>query len=171
MAASEPAKNHVRLVMAAVVDNVALARVTAAAFATQLDFTLEEIEDIRVAVSEAVTNAVIHAYGGRAGGADAAASGTSPVSGTVNIDLAHDGETLTITVSDHGRGIPDVALARRPAFTTDPERMGLGFAIMESFCDRLDVVSEVGRGTTVTMIKRPRAMTPRTEGAAGDAGT
>lgn len=155
-----PLKNHIRLEMAAVPDNVALARVTVAAFASQLDFTLDEIEDIRVAVSEAVTNAVVHAY------SDGAPGGPS---GTVTLEAAHDREALTIAVADQGRGIVDVALARQPAYTTDPERMGLGFAIMESFCDELDVASEVGRGTTVKMVKRPRAAkAPRAEGAAGD---
>ncbi|HEY3316557.1 MAG TPA: anti-sigma F factor [Bacillota bacterium] len=140
---TEPFKNHVKLEMEALPDNVALARVTVASFATQLDFTLEEVEDIRVAVSEAVTNAVVHAYDGGPG--------------TVVIEAGHDGEALTLTILDHGRGIPDVALARQPAYTTDPERMGLGFAIMESFSDELDVTSAPGRGTTVRMVKRPRA--------------
>ncbi len=160
--------------MAAVADNVALSRVTVAAFAAQLDFTLDEIEDIRVAVSEAVTNAVVHAYGDadlgggvNHGGGVNPAGGANP--GTVTLEVAHDGEALTIIVTDHGRGIADVALARQPAYTTDPERMGLGFAIMESFSDELEVASEVGRGTTVRMVKRPRAARASGAGeAAGD---
>lgn len=135
--------NRIRLEMEALPDNVALARVTVASFATQLDFTLEEVEDIRVAVSEAVTNSVVHAYSG----------GT----GKVVVEGEHDGETLTLVISDLGKGIHDVTLARQPAYTTDPERMGLGFAIMESFSDELEVTSTPGRGTTVRMIKRPRA--------------
>ncbi|MHB0885096.1 MAG: anti-sigma F factor [Bacillota bacterium] len=154
--------------MAAVAENVALSRVTVAAFASQLDFTLDEIEDIRVAVSEAVTNAVVHAYGDAdLGGGAASGVGANP--GTVSLDVAHDGEALTIIVTDQGRGIADVPLARQPAYTTDPERMGLGFAIMESFSDDLDVTSEVGRGTTVRMVKRPRAVRASGAGeAAGD---
>lgn len=152
--------NKIRLEMEALPDNVALARVTVASFATQLDFTLEEVEDIRVAVSEAVTNSVVHAYGG--GG------------GMVIIEAVHDGETLTLVISDHGKGIPDVALARQPAYTTDPERMGLGFAIMESFSDELEVTSTPGIGTTVRMVKRPRAArvgpAGPTMGSPGDAG-
>lgn len=165
MSSPAPQKNHVRMEMAAVPDNVALARVTVAAFAAQLDFTLDEIEDIRVAVSEAITNAVVHAYGDPdpldpAGGVSR---------GVVTLEVAHDGEALTIAVADQGRGIADVALARQPAYTTDPERMGLGFAIMESFSDQLDVTSEVGRGTMVRMVKRPRAARASATGeAAGD---
>ena len=122
--------------------NEALARGIAAQFAMQFDPTVEEISDIRTAVSEAVTNAIVHGYGDEGG--------------QVSMKLYADGDMLTVAVADSGRGIEDVELARRPFYTTKPEqeRAGLGFAVMEAFMDSVTVESEVGRGTTVTMKKR-----------------
>ena len=111
----------------------------ASAFAAQLDPTLEELGDIKTAVSEAVTNCIVHAY---------------PESiGKISLRLRIiDGCTLEISVKDTGRGIADVAKAREPLFTTGgEERSGMGFTIMESFMDRLTVRSKPGRGTTVLM--------------------
>ncbi len=123
-------------------ENVGLARVTVAALASQIDFTLGELEEIKVAVSEAVSNSVIHAYGGEAG--------LIRVTGRLYED------TLEVVVEDWGRGIPDVAQARQPSWSSAPDRMGLGFVFMESFMDGIEVTSEVGKGTTVRMWKRRR---------------
>ena len=124
-------------------ENEALARSVAAAFAAQADPTIEELTEIRTAVSEAVSNAVIHAYPER--------------EGDVNFELRlYEDGTLVIAVEDQGVGIPDVAQAREPLYTTgtDGERSGMGFTVMESFTDRLEVRSEPGKGTRVLMVKR-----------------
>ena len=122
--------------------NEGFARSAAACFAAQMDPTLNELEDIKTAVSEAVTNAIVHAY--------------PEDIGQVQMKLRICAENvLEITVRDHGRGIPDVEKARQPMFTTGgEERSGMGFTIMESFMDRLTVRSQPGRGTTVVMRKR-----------------
>ena len=122
--------------------NEAFARMAAAAFAAQLDPTLDELGDIKTAVSEAVTNAIVHAY--------------PDALGKIVIKLKLVGEhTLEITVRDWGRGIPDIESARTPLFTTGGEdRSGMGFTIMESFMNKLTVRSQVGKGTTVSMTKR-----------------
>lgn len=135
--------NEMRLEVLSRPENVALARVALAAFASQLDFTLADLEEIKVAVSEAVSNSVIHAYDGEAG--------VIRVTGRLGDD------TLEIVVEDWGRGIADVAQARQPSWSSVPDRMGLGFAFMESFMDGIEVSSEVGKGTTVRMWKRRRA--------------
>lgn len=122
--------------------NEGFARAAAACFAAQLDPTLEEINDIKTAVSEAVTNAIVHAYPDSIGQV------------VVKVRICPD-QVLEVTVRDHGRGIPDVEKARQPMFTTGgEERSGMGFTIMESFMDRLVVRSTPGRGTTVVMRKR-----------------
>ena len=127
--------------------NEGFARACAACFAAQLDPTLDEVADIKPAVSEAVTNAIVHAYPDRLGKI------------IMRLRLFEDG-SLEIQVKDSGVGIPDVEKARTPLFTTGgEERSGMGFTIMESFMDGLKVRSQSGRGTTVTMRKRlaPRA--------------
>ena len=122
--------------------NEGFARAAAACFAARLDPTLDEVADIKTAVSEAVTNAIVHAYPDCLGKI------------TLRLRLLEGGE-LEIQVKDSGVGIPDVARAREPLFTTgNEERSGMGFTIMESFMDRLTVSSAVGKGTTVTMRKR-----------------
>ena len=124
--------------------NEAFARSAIACFAAQLDPTLDELGDIKTAVSEAVTNVIVHAY---------------PESlGKVVLKLRIlEGGTLEIVVRDWGRGIEDVARAREPLYTTGgEERSGMGFTIMESFMDTLRVKSVPGRGTTVTMCRRIR---------------
>ncbi|MDE6840848.1 MAG: anti-sigma F factor [Oscillospiraceae bacterium] len=127
--------------------NEGFARAAAACFAAQLDPTLDEVADIKTAVSEAVTNAIVHAY--------------PDCLGKIVLRLRLlDGGMLEIQVKDSGVGIPDVDQARTPLFTTGgEERSGMGFTIMESFMDGLRVRSQPGRGTTVTMRKRlaPRA--------------
>ena len=122
--------------------NEGFARAAAACFAAQLDPTLEEINDIKTAVSEAVTNAIVHAYPDRLG--------------KVALKLRlKEGGILEILVRDWGVGIADVGQARTPLFTTgSEERSGMGFTIMESFMDQLAVRSVPGRGTTVVMKKK-----------------
>ncbi len=132
--------------------NESLARMCVAAFAAQLDPTIEEISDIKSAVSEAVTNCIVHAYPDRIG--------------DISIQLRIVGkDSLYIKIKDSGVGIPDVKKAMEPLFTTSPEteRAGLGFAVMESFMDKLSVRSTVGRGTTVTMVKRLNGRNEQTE--------
>ncbi|MDR3983627.1 MAG: anti-sigma F factor [Dysosmobacter sp.] len=122
--------------------NEGFARSAVACFAAQMDPTLNEMEDIKTAVSEAVTNAIVHAYPDTIG--------RVVVKGRICRD-----NVLEITIKDRGRGIPDVEQARRPMFTTGgEERSGMGFTIMESFMDRLTVRSVPGRGTTVVLRKR-----------------
>lgn len=121
--------------------NESYARVTVAAFAAQLDPTIEELNDIKTAVSEAVTNCIVHAYRDTIG----------PIYITVGI---YEGDKVRIRVRDKGCGIEDVPRAMEPLFTTGgSERAGLGFAVMESFTDKLRVRSTPGKGTTVTMEK------------------
>ncbi len=122
--------------------NEGFARTAAACFAAQLDPTLDEVNDIKTAVSEAVTNCIVHAY---------------PDSlGTVTLRLRLFGDnTLEIMVKDSGVGIPDVEKARKPLYTTGgDDRSGMGFTIMESLMDTLKVRSTPGKGTTVTMRRR-----------------
>lgn len=122
--------------------NEAFARSVAACFAAQLDPTLEELGDIKTAVSEGVTNAIVHAYPHQIG----------PV--TLRLRILQ-GDIFEITIKDKGVGIADVAQARQPLFTTgDASRSGMGFTIMESFMDSLRLRSTPGKGTTVTLRKR-----------------
>ena len=134
--------NYIKLEFPARSVNEGFARAAAAAFAAQMDPTMEELGDIKTAVSEAVTNAIVHAY--------------PEVVGTVQMRLRIlEGNQLEIMVRDKGQGIPDVPRAMEPMFSTGgEERSGMGFTIMDSFMDGLKVRSAVGRGTTVTMRKR-----------------
>ncbi len=122
--------------------NEEFARVVVAVFASRLDPTLEELDDIKTAVSEAVTNAVIHGY--------------QNGEGVIELAASVEGKTLTVTVKDTGVGIADVEKAMEPMFTTAPEgeRSGMGFSFMEAFMDQVEVVSAPGEGTTVTMKKK-----------------
>ena len=122
--------------------NEGFARAAVACFAAQMDPTLNELEDIKTAISEAVTNAIVHAYPDSIGKV------------LVKARICA-GNVLELTVKDHGRGIPDVEQARCPMYTTGgEERSGMGFTIMESFMDKLSVRSVPGRGTTVAMKKK-----------------
>lgn len=136
--------NYIKLEFPSRSANEALARSAVAALCAQLDPTLDELGDIRTAVSEAVTNAIVHAY--------------PEEMGTVWLRAAIlGGDTLELTVKDKGRGIQDVRQAMEPLFTTGgDDRSGMGFTIMESFMDKLTVKSAPGRGTTVTMRRRIR---------------
>ena len=135
------AENYVTLEFLSRSSNEGFARVAAAGFAAQLDPTLDELGDIKTAVSEAVTNAIVHAYPDELGRI------------VLKLKLL-PGNVLELTVRDWGRGIDNVEQARKPLFTTGgSERSGMGFTIMESFTDRLRVRSAPGRGTVVTMTK------------------
>lgn len=130
--------NRVHLRFLSLADNVGLARVSVAALAGQGRFSLSDIEEIKVAVSEAVSNAIIHGYQRR-------------TDGWVELDLELDDAGLTIVVEDWGVGIEDIEQARQPSYSGDPERMGLGFVFMESFMHGLEVESTLGQGTRVQM--------------------
>ena len=121
--------------------NEAFARTVVAAYVTRLDPTLEELADIKTAVSEAVTNSIIHGYGGR--------------SGNIEMECTIRGNRIEVIVQDQGIGITDIERAMEPLYTTKPEweRSGMGFAFMEAFMDELQVFSEPGRGTKVVMAK------------------
>ena len=135
-------ENYVTLEFLSRSSNEGFARVAAAGFAAQLDPTLDELGDIKTAVSEAVTNAIVHGYPDRLGKI------------AVKLKLLEN-NTLEIVVRDWGAGIEDIQQAPQPLFTTGgEERSGMGFTIMESFMDKLVVKSVPGRGTTVTMRKR-----------------
>ena len=135
-------ENHVTLEFPSRSANEGFARTAAACFAAQLVPTLEEVNDIKTAVSEAVTNAIVHAY--------------PDILGKIVLRLRiREDHALEITVKDWGVGIADVDQARTPLFTTgSEERSGMGFTIMESFMDTLKVRSAPGKGTTVTMVRK-----------------
>lgn len=137
-----PKYNRMRLELLSLPENVGIARLALASFASQLDFTLSELEEIKVAVSEAVSNAIIHGYGAQVG--------------LITLAAASEGGRLIVNVEDEGSGIADIEQARQPSYTTDPERMGLGFVFIESFMDEVTIESERGRGTKITMIKKCR---------------
>ena len=142
-------ENYVTLEFLSRSSNEGFARVAAAGFAAQLDPTLDELGDIKTAVSEAVTNAIVHGYPDQLGKI------------LMKLKLLEN-NTLEITVRDWGKGIEDIQQARQPLFTTGgEERSGMGFTIMESFMDRLTVKSTPGRGTTVTMRRRISARIKR----------
>ena len=137
--------NRMQIKLPALSVNEAMARAAVAAFVSQLDPGVTEIADIKCAVSEAVTNAIVHGY------RNAAETGSIAITVTI---LA--GRSVKIEIKDKGCGIPDVGQARQPLYTTDAagERSGMGFTVMESFTDALKVTSKVGQGTTVTMWKK-----------------
>lgn len=134
-------QNYLKIEMPSLPENVGLARVAVASFISQYDLTLNDIEEIKVAVSEAVSNAIIHGY-------------ENSGAGKVLIEAVLCDNQLVLTIEDYGKGIPDVAKALQPAYSTDPERMGLGFVFMKSFMDKLDVTSTVDKGTKVRMSKK-----------------
>lgn len=142
--------NECRLEFISRSSNEGFARMTAAAFAAQMDPTLEELEDIKTAVSEAVTNCIVHAY--------------PQEMGRIRLRLrVLDGGVLEILVQDWGKGIEDIEKAREPLFTTGGDsRGGMGFTIMESFMDKLRVRSRPGKGTVVIMQRQIRPRSRRT---------
>ncbi|MBE5803678.1 MAG: anti-sigma F factor [Clostridiales bacterium] len=138
--------NEMQTSFLSIAENESFARVVVAAFAVQLRPTVSEIADIKTAVSEAVTNAIVHGYEGTVGQVILRAE-------------IHDKNLLTIEVQDQGKGIADVPQAMEPFYTTHPEqeRSGMGFAVMQTFMDDLYVESTPGTGTTVRMSKRIRS--------------
>ncbi|HOV78769.1 MAG TPA: anti-sigma F factor [Bacillota bacterium] len=141
--------NEMKLEFLSVPSNVAFARVAVAAFASQLDFTLAELEEIKVAVSEAVSNSIVHGYG-------------NATNRFVKIHAALTADSVEIRVEDGGKGIENVDAALQPAFSTDADRLGLGFVFMQSFMDSLDVKTAPDQGTVVTMVKKLGAGMART---------
>ena len=142
---SKEVLNRIQIKLPALSVNESMARAAVAAFIAQLDPGVTEIADVKCAVSEAVTNAIVHGYRG------------APETGVIDITVSIlAGRVVKIEIKDKGCGIPDVAMALTPLYTTDAagERSGMGFTVMESFTDALRVTSKVGKGTTVTMFKR-----------------
>ncbi|MFO7154957.1 MAG: anti-sigma F factor [Caldicoprobacter oshimai] len=133
--------NEMRLEFPSKSQNESFARVTVAAFAAQLDPTLEEIADIKTAVSEAVTNAIIHGY-------------ENTIGIVTIIAKLYEGK-IEIEVIDNGKGIEDIEKARQPLYTSKPEleRSGMGFTVMETFMDEVEVISAPGQGTRVKLVK------------------
>ena len=134
-------RNYMKVSFDAKSINESLARVIVMGFMTDMNPTLDELQDVKTAVSEAVTNAIIHGY--------------QDEDKQVEMVCEREDQKLTITIEDHGVGIENVEQAREPFFTTKPdmERSGMGFAFMESFMDQVEVYSKLGEGTRVTMTK------------------
>lgn len=152
-------KNEMKLEFDAVSENEAFARVAVAAFVTPLNPTVEEISDIKTAVSEAVTNAVIHGYEGREYGMETTLERGMTKEEKENKVYLHcmiQDDVLHVEVTDEGKGIENIEQAMEPLFTTRPDmdRSGMGFAFMEAFMDDLEVISEPGIGTTILMKKK-----------------
>lgn len=131
------------LEFAALSQNESFARIAVASFVSQLDITMDELEEIKTVVSEAVTNAIIHGY-------------DENPEGIVRIRSMITDETVELVIEDQGKGIEDVELAMQPLYTTKPEleRSGMGFTIMENFMDSIEVITSVGKGTQVRLTKR-----------------
>ena len=134
-------QNHMQVIFDAKSVNESLARMVVTPFMTDMNPTLEQVSDVKTAVSEAVTNAIIHGYENK--------------EDSVELCCDRDGQQLIVTVEDHGVGISDVERARNPFYTTKPEleRSGMGFTFMEAFMDKVEVCSQLGVGTKVVMWK------------------
>ncbi|RWZ60206.1 anti-sigma F factor [Halobacillus fulvus] len=135
-------KNEMKMEFVSISQNESLARVSVAAFISQINPTMEELTDIKTVVSEAVTNAIIHGYEEKS-------------DEKVSLYCAINGEEIEIVIQDHGKGIENIDIAREPLYTSKPEweRSGMGFTIMENFMDHVEVLSVPGEGTTVRMKK------------------
>jgi stage II sporulation protein AB (anti-sigma F factor) len=143
MISSKKAINEIKIKLPSLSCNEGMARSICASFCASLDPTATEIADVKCAVSEAVTNCIVHAY--------------KDTIGMIYINARLlEGRVIRIDIKDRGCGIEDVLMARQPLFTTDAEneRSGMGFTVMESFCDNVKVSSKKGKGTTVTLIKK-----------------
>ncbi|WP_420908782.1 anti-sigma F factor [Brevibacillus humidisoli] len=132
-----------RLQFAALSQNESFARVAVASFISQLDVTMEEMEEIKTVVSEGVTNAIIHGY-------------EENPEGIVYIEVSIQDDLIELVIEDNGKGIDDLDQAMQPLYTTKPEleRSGMGFTIMENFVDSIEVATSVGKGTRIRMTKR-----------------
>lgn len=135
--------NYMKLKFSAKSENESFARVAVASFVSQIDPTLEEINDLKTVVSEAVTNSVIHGY-------------DQNPDQLISIEVLIEGSAVTITIEDHGKGIEDIDQAVQPLFTSKPEleRSGMGFTIMENLMDQMSIESKIGEGTKVTLRKK-----------------
>ena len=135
--------NKVSIELCSISQNEGFARVAVAAFVAQLDPTVEEITDVKTAVSEAVTNSIIHGYENRK-------------EGIIKIEASITGNEITIIITDKGKGIQDIDQAMEPLYTSRPdlERSGMGFTVMETFMDSLEVSSKDGQGTRIVMKKK-----------------
>ncbi|HAV21428.1 MAG: anti-sigma F factor [Bacillota bacterium] len=143
-------ENYMTIEFPAIPENVEFARTVVACFASQISsFTLEEIDDIKLVVSEAVSNTVLHSY--------------DTPGGIIRLTAARNGDTLYVTVEDFGKGITEIEKAKEPAFTTDPDRMGMGFTIMEALSDELHVTSVPGKGVKVEIRKSPHGTAKASE--------
>ncbi len=134
--------NEMKLEFISKTNNEAFARITVAAFVSQLDPTIDELSDIKTAVSEAVTNSIIHGY--------------EDEEGIIRVTAKLFGNSVEIEISDNGKGIANIEEARKPLYTSKPnlERSGMGFTIMESFMDEVKIESALGLGTKITMRKK-----------------
>lgn len=134
-------KNEMKLIFTSQSANEALARLTVSAFASQLNPTLEELADIKTAVSEAVTNAIVHGY--------------EDTQGDVEMTCSYENNVFTVIIADKGKGIQNIDKALQPFYTSHPEmeRSGMGFTVMQTFMDDMTVETHVGEGTIVTMRK------------------
>lgn len=143
-------RNNMRLEIPSKSQNEAFARIVVASFASQLDPTIEELADVKTAVSEAVTNSIIHGYEDKIG--------------TIVIECLINGNKLEIVIEDNGKGIIDINTAMEPLYTSKPdlERSGMGFTVMQTFMDRLEVQSVEGEGTRIIMLKEFKSVS--TEG-------
>jgi len=139
--------NKMNFTFSSLPENVTISRMLASALGSQLQLPLNELEELKVAVSEAVSNAIIHGY-------------KNCPDKFVTLEMEASPEKILIRVIDTGYGIADVKQAMQASFTTDPERMGLGFIFMQSFMDELQVESQLDQGTTVTMIKHVKNLQP-----------
>ncbi|MED3660583.1 anti-sigma F factor [Ureibacillus sp. FSL K6-8385] len=139
--------NEMTLSFVALSENESLARIAITSFVAQLDPTIDELSEFKTIVSEAVSNAIIHGY-------------DEDGKGIVTVHAVREGDVVSVVVKDEGKGIPDIKKAMEPLYTTKPdmERSGMGFTIMESFADHLQVESEPGVGTVVTFSKKFHSM-------------
>jgi len=135
-------KNYVRFEFQSLPENVSFARSCVGAFASQLDCTLDDIEEIKLVVSEAVSNSIIHGYE------------NDPNQKVLIMVSIIDDHTLEIIVQDYGKGIEDIEKAVEPAYSSQPNRMGLGFTFMKSFMDEMEIVTEANEGTSVRLKRR-----------------
>lgn len=135
-------KNYVRFEFRSLPENVAFARSCVGAFASQLDCTLEDVEEIKLVVSEAVSNSIIHGY-----------NNNPDQTVEIVVSILDDG-SVEILVKDYGRGIQNIEQAMEPTFSSDPTRMGLGFTFMRSFMDEMEVISQPGKGTSVRLVRK-----------------
>ncbi|UOQ93644.1 anti-sigma F factor [Halobacillus shinanisalinarum] len=136
-------KNHMKIEFLSVSQNESLARISVAAFISQMNPTMDELTDIKTVVSEAVTNAIIHGY-------------EDKPDQQITLECSMENEQIEIIIKDNGIGMVDIEQAREPLFTSKPEweRSGMGFTIMENFMDKVEITSDEGTGTTIRLVKQ-----------------